>query len=293
VAENGTFTTLANTVVGCLWGAYWGTIVTGSAIYFCVHCADQKLECCCCCDGDDIEDEEQPDKTDEIEGGEGGQNESDTLTVQLQTQEARLVAQHTAALAKKDKEAVKLKQAKATAVDTLKAEQAATLATKDDEIQKMRGDHEIANRARDQKHQAAVTSKESEAAKLKQDHEVDTKKHKLEIERLEAELEVEKRANRAHANQQHHATPLASNGGDVENLCSVTITDGLEHFRPLGLQGYAVRRHFWLFFRFVSQQRVSYSNTTRNLRRTTKLSRQNRRWRWRRWRRTWIEVFLM
>ena len=41
--------------------------------------------------------------------------------------------------------------------------------------------------------------------------------------------------------------------------CSVTTSDTFGHFRPLGLKGYAVQRHFWHFFQFVKQNRPKMS----------------------------------
>jgi hypothetical protein len=36
----------------------------------------------------------------------------------------------------------------------------------------------------------------------------------------------------------------------TDEKCSVTTSDTFGHFRPLGLKGYAVHRHFWHFFQF-------------------------------------------
>ena len=44
-----------------------------------------------------------------------------------------------------------------------------------------------------------------------------------------------------------------------EQACSVTTSDTFGHFRPLGLKGYAVQRHFWHFFQFVKQNRPKMS----------------------------------
>ena len=42
-------------------------------------------------------------------------------------------------------------------------------------------------------------------------------------------------------------------GSHSKELCSVTTSDTFGPFRPLGLKGYAVQRHFWHFFQFVKQ----------------------------------------
>jgi hypothetical protein len=56
-----------------------------------------------------------------------------------------------------------------------------------------------------------------------------------------------------------HYTPTTGQAG-CSLRCSVTTTsDTFGHFRPVGLKGYAVQRHFWRVFQFVKQNRPKMS----------------------------------